>query len=196
MLLSDLQHKQVKLKSLNSPLATCWLIPRFLIAAQITRLKPNGLSATDSPPEIKSLHQQTIMFEFLNSLQDLLLAIWGVVAALGQLAISHWFLLAWIGYFTFAVPWAKAFDTFSQGGWIAAGLVSSAVIAVLSAVSDTTLLHASVFGWNVNPTVGTLATGITYLAIAFFCGSIQMSGRPAKMLDWIDQHMKNAGSAD
>ncbi len=196
MLLSDLQHKRGKLKSLNSPLATRWLIPRFLIAADHTAETEWPVCNRFTPPEIKSLHQQTIMFEFLNSLQDLLLAIWSVVAALGQLAISHWFLLAWIGYFTFAVPWAKAFDTFSQGGWVAAGLVSSAVIAVLSAVSDTTLLHASVFGWNVNPTVGTLATGITYLAIAFFCGSIQMSGRPAKMLDWIDQHMKNAGSAD
>lgn len=136
------------------------------------------------------------MFELQNSLQGLLIAIWDVVAALGQLAFSHWFLLAWIGYFTFAMHWAKAFEVFSKGGWVAASLVSLAVIAVLSTVSQTKSQTISLFGWDVNPIVGVVAIGITYLGIAFACGSIQMSGLPSRVLGWFERRTQNVASTN
>ena len=136
------------------------------------------------------------MLELLLSLQGLLLAIWAVVVAIGQLGISHWFLLAWIGYFTFAVHWPKTFEVFSKGGWVAATLVSAAVITLLAKLSQTALQQTSLFGFDVNPMAGTISVGILYLAIAFLCGSIQMSGLPARLLGWFERRTQNVVSTD
>ncbi|MEP3479206.1 MAG: hypothetical protein ABJZ55_08170 [Fuerstiella sp.] len=131
------------------------------------------------------------MIELRDSLQELVFAVWNVITAIGQLAIDHWFLLAWIAYFLFAVHWAKAFDVLSKGGWVAAWLVSLAGIALLSTITQIGPPQTAVFGWDVNPVIGTVVSSMTYLAIAFVCGSIQMSGLPAKILDWFQRRTQN-----
>lgn len=131
------------------------------------------------------------MIELLNSLQGLVFAVWNVIAAIGQLTIDHWFLLAWITYFLFAVHWAKAFDLLTKGGWVAASLIAFAVVALMSTLSQTALQQVQVMGWDVHPVAGTIVRSITYLAIAFVCGSIQMSGLPTQVLNWFQRRTQN-----
>lgn len=147
----------------------------------------------DDATQHSPVHTRCKMIELLNSLQGLAFAVWNVLIAIGQLAIVHWFLLAWIAYFLFAVHWAKAFDVFVKGGWVAASLVLFAVIALVSTVSQA---DASLLGWDINPVTGTIVSSIIYLAIAFVCGSIQMSGLPAKVLDWFQRRTQNVVGTD
>lgn len=169
-------------------------MPPFDLLVKMGRLK------NQNNPRIELLHETSqsrpfysrcTMIELLNSLQELVFAVWNVITAIGQLAINHWFLLAWIAYFLFAVHWAKAFDVFSKGGWVAASLVSVAVISLLSTVSNIGSSQTAVFGWKVNSVAGTVASSMVYLAIAFVCGSIQMSGLPGKVLDWFQRRVQN-----
>ena len=69
------------------------------------------------------------LFQLLDSLLQLVVALWGTVYALIVLVLQYVPLIAWVAFWLLAVNWVKFRQVLASGGWI--GLVLIGFVMVL-----------------------------------------------------------------
>ncbi|WP_166830930.1 hypothetical protein [Thalassoroseus pseudoceratinae] len=122
------------------------------------------------------------MSQLLESLRQLLVAVWNVVQSLlgvFEPNLGLWlFLAAWIGYFLFAVNWVALRRVMLSGGWVGVLLLALVSILVWGSVDPATQPH-EIFGLQLSNYVGKTVYVTVLLCIMLVCGSVQLAN-PAR----------------
>lgn len=115
--------------------------------------------------------------ELLNSLLDLLLALYFVLVALVR-TIAPWTpLIAWVAFWTLAVDWHKLYRVLVPGfGWIGLLLIMFAAILAWGTVAPPEAGYHQILWLNVGNYVGKTVYVFGLVAIMALCGSVQLSG--------------------
>lgn len=116
------------------------------------------------------------MLELIANLQVLLIAAWNVIVTLLGLILPWTPLIAWIGYWLFAVNWVKVREVMISGGWIGVVLLGLMMVLVWSVVAPPISGSHHMFGLHVSNFVGKSVYVTSLLTIMFLCGSVQLSG--------------------
>lgn len=116
------------------------------------------------------------MAELLTSLGDLIVAAWGLLKALGSLALTPpWLpLAAWIAFWLCAVNWTKFRDLLIHKGGLLGLILIAAVTALIWGVVDPE--PHQLLGLSVSNFVGKIVYVTGFLCLMFLCGSVQLSG--------------------
>lgn len=128
------------------------------------------------------------MSQLLESLQQLLVAIWNVIQSLlgvFEPNLGLWlFLAAWIGFFLFAVNWVALRRVMLSGGWVGVLLLALVTILVWGSVDPAVQPH-EIFGLKLSNYVGKTVYVTALLCIMLVCGSVQLAspgrGEPDSM---------------
>ncbi len=119
------------------------------------------------------------MDAFINLLESLVGVFWSlldVVVALVLVVLPWMPFLAWVGFWTFAVNWKKAYPVLQRGGFIGIFLLMFLAVMVWGAVAPPPEETHSLFGLTVSNYAGKLIYVTTLTCVALLCGSIQLSG--------------------
>jgi hypothetical protein len=114
--------------------------------------------------------------ELLNSLVNLLSALYQVIAELVSAIAPLLPLLVWVAFWTLAVDWVKLRHFFLRGGWIALVLIMFTTILVWAVVAPPESGAHNMFGLSVSNFVGKTVYVTAIVVITFLCGSVQLSG--------------------
>lgn len=112
----------------------------------------------------------------LESLVAVMRSLLDVVLALVQLILPWLPLLAWIGYWTFAVNWKKAWPILQRGGYIGLLLLMFLAVLIWGTVAPPPEDTHTLFGLSVSNYAGKLIYVTALTCIALLCGSVQLSG--------------------
>jgi hypothetical protein len=116
------------------------------------------------------------MESLLDSFLQLFWAVWGLCASVGNILLPLVPLLLWIGFWMFAVDWARLRTFFLKGGWI--GLVLLGVTAVLvwgMAAPPADGFHY-MFGRALSNFVGKTVYVTGLICLMLLSGSVQLAG--------------------
>ena len=116
------------------------------------------------------------MENLLNSLLDLIVAVWNVVESLFHLVLPWTPLVAWVAFWLLAVNWVKYRAVLLRGGWT--GLVFTALMMILiwGLITPPADGVHHVFGLSLSNFVGKTVYVTALFSIMFLCGSVQLSG--------------------
>jgi len=127
------------------------------------------------------------LFDLFNSLINVFWSLLDVVVNLVRL-IQPWLpLLAWIGFWTFAVNWAKAFPILRRGGIIGVLLLMFVAVLVWGAVAPPVDGKHFMLGLKVSNYAGKFIYVTMLTCIAFLCGSAQLSGAFGSLEQFADE---------
>jgi hypothetical protein len=112
----------------------------------------------------------------LESLVGVMESLLDVIVALVQLIVPWLPFLAWVGFWTFAVNWRKAFPIIQRGGFIGIGLLMLVTVLVWGAFAPPPEGTHFLFGLTVSNYAGKMIYVTTLTCIALLCGSLQLSG--------------------
>lgn len=121
-----------------------------------------------------------LFFSLLNVLRALL----DVVVSLFRVLLPWLPLLAWVGFWTFAVNWAKVFPILRRGGLIGVFLLMFVAVLVWGAVSPPIDGRHVMFGLSVSNYAGKFIYVTMLTCIALLSGSAQLSGAFGKLGDF------------
>ncbi len=117
------------------------------------------------------------MTELLVSLSDLLIAVWSLLKAVGGLLLPWFPLAVWVGFWLFAVNWAKLrVILMEKGGLLGVLLIAAVWILIWGSVAPPTEGSHHLFGLTLSNFVGKLVYVTSLLVLMFLCGSVQLSG--------------------
>lgn len=116
------------------------------------------------------------LVDLFLSLVDVLRSLFNVVVSLVRVIVPWLPLLAWIGFWTFAVNWAKAFPILRRGGLIGVFLMMFVTVLVWGSVAPPVNGEHVMFGLSVSNYVGKFIYVTMLTCIALLCGSAQLSG--------------------
>ena len=116
------------------------------------------------------------MQALLESLVQLLVAVWDVVFAAVSVVVPWLGLIAWIAFWLFAVNWTKLRALLLQGGWIGLLLLGFGMILVWWAVAPPPNGHHLILGLTLSNFVGKTVYVTILMCIMLLCGSVQLSG--------------------
>jgi hypothetical protein len=119
------------------------------------------------------------MDAFINLLESLVGVFWSlldVVVALVMVVVPWLPFLAWVGFWTFAVDWRKAFPVLQRGGFVAVLLLMFVAVLVWGAVAPPPEGTHYLFGLTVSNYAGKLIYVTTLTCVALLCGSVQLNG--------------------
>lgn len=116
------------------------------------------------------------LVNLLESLVGVFRSLLDVVVALVHLILPWLPLLAWIGFWSFAVNWKKAWPILQRGGYIGLFLLMFVAVLVWGAIAPPPEGTHSLFGLTVSNYAGKLIYVTTLTCIAILCGSVQLSG--------------------
>jgi len=116
------------------------------------------------------------MQALLDSLVQLLVAVWEVVFAAVSVVVPWLGLMAWIGVWLFAVNWTKLRQLLLQGGWIGLILIGFGMIMVWWAVAPPPDGQHVILGLTLSNFVGKTVYVTILICIMLLCGSVQLSG--------------------
>ncbi len=118
------------------------------------------------------------MESLLDSLLQLIQALWAVVSSLFWLALPWLPLIAWVAYWLFAVNWVKLRSVLLAGGWIGVLLIGLVMILVWGSVAppDTADGMHHLFGLRLSNFVGKTVYVTGLFSIMFLCGAVQLTG--------------------
>ena len=131
----------------------------------------------------------------VNLFQSLVNVFWSlldVVMALVMVILPWLPLLAWIGFWSFAVNWVRTFDILRKGGFIGVLLLMFAAVIVWAAVAPPIEGTHTLFGLTVSNYAGKFIYVTMLTCIALICGSVQMSGTFGSLIDFSNED----GTAD
>ncbi len=111
----------------------------------------------------------TNLFELVRILWDLLSGVWLLVVPMLPL-------VAWIGFWLFAVNWVKLRGVILAGGWVGVVLIGLVMILVWGVVAPPQGGVHSLFGLTVSNFVGKGVYVTLLFFIMFLCGAVQLSG--------------------
>jgi hypothetical protein len=116
------------------------------------------------------------IIELFHNLQLLFWSLLNVVVSVVKVILPWLPLLAWVGFWTLAVNWVKAFDILRRGGFIGLLLLMFVAVLVWGAVAPPVLGHHKLFGLVVGNYAGKFVYVTMLACIALMCGSAQMNG--------------------
>ena len=131
------------------------------------------------------------LFDLLSSLVAVLWSLLNVVVNLCRVIIPWLPLLAWIGFWTFAVNWAKAFPILRRGGMIGVFLLMLVTVLVWGAVAPPIEGKHLMFGLSVSNYAGKFIYVTMLTCIALLCGSAQLSGAFGKLCEFPEESAEN-----
>lgn len=113
------------------------------------------------------------MEQVLSSFIEVLVAVWSFLTAL-VMQIAPWTpLIAWIGFWLFAVNWVRLRVLMLKGGGIAVVLIGLVMILVWGSVAPQ---PHSFFGYEISNFVAKTVYVTALFSLMFLCGSVQLSG--------------------
>jgi hypothetical protein len=112
---------------------------------------------------------------FLN-LQDLVLALWGLLTSVIWLLLPWLPLAAWVAFWMFAVNWVKLRAIMVQGGWIGILLIGIVMILIWGVVAPPADGFHYMLGLKLSNFVGKTVYVTALFVIMFLCGSVQLTG--------------------
>lgn len=116
------------------------------------------------------------LIDLFGSIVDVLYSLLNVVVNLVRVILPWLPLLAWVGFWTFAVNWAKAFPIIRRGGIVGVLLLMFVAVLVWGAVAPPVDGHHVMFGLTVGNFTGKFIYVTMLTCIALLCGSAQLSG--------------------
>ena len=116
------------------------------------------------------------VIELIQNLIALFWSLLSVVVALIKVILPWLPLMAWIGFWTLAVNWVKAFEIMWRGGFIGVLLLMFSTVLVWGAVAPPVAGYHEIFTLQVDNYPGKFFYVTTLTCIAFLCGSAQMNG--------------------
>lgn len=116
------------------------------------------------------------LFDLFHSLVNVLWSLLDVVANLLRVILPWLPLLGWVGFWTFAVNWAKAFPILRRGGCIGILLLMFVAVLVWAAVAPPENGNHLMLGLSVGNHAGKFIYVTMLTCIALLCGSAQLSG--------------------
>jgi hypothetical protein len=116
------------------------------------------------------------LFDLFSSLINVLWSLLDVVVNLVRVILPWLPLLAWVGFWTFAVNWAKAFPILRRGGFIGILLLMFVTVLVWGAVAPPVNGKHMMLGLSVSNYAGKFIYVTMLTCIALLCGSAQLSG--------------------
>ncbi len=127
------------------------------------------------------------LFELFSSLINVAWSLWNVVVSLVKVILPWLPLLAWIGFWTFAVNWAKTFPILRRGGLIGVFLLMFVTVLVWGAVAPPVEGTHFMFGLKVSNYAGKFIYVTMLTCIALLCGSAQLSGAFGKLCEFPEE---------
>ncbi len=127
------------------------------------------------------------LVDLFFSLIDVLRSLLNVVVSLVRLVVPWLPLLAWIGFWTFAVNWAKAFPILRRGGLIGVFLMMFVSVLIWGSVAPPVGGEHFMFGLSVSNYVGKFIYVTMLTCIALLCGSAQLSGAFGKLCEFPEE---------
>ena len=116
------------------------------------------------------------LFQFGDSIIQLLSAIYGLVIATGSLILPWAPLIAWIAFWLLAVDWEKLRPQMVKGGFLGVLLLGFVMILVWGSVAPPPEGAHNILGLRLSNFVGKTVYVTLLLSIMFLCGSAQLSG--------------------
>lgn len=127
------------------------------------------------------------LFDLFSSLINVLWSLLDVVVNLVRVILPWLPLLAWIGFWTFAVNWAKAFPILRRGGFIGILLLMFVTVIVWGAVAPPVNGKHLMLGLSVSNYAGKFIYVTMLTCIALLCGSAQLSGAFGRLGEFPDE---------
>jgi len=124
------------------------------------------------------------LFDLFSSLVNVLWSLLDVVVNLVRVILPWLPLLAWVGFWTFAVNWAKAFPILRRGGFIGILLLMFVTVIVWGAVAPPANGKHLMLGLSVSNHAGKFIYVTMLTCIALLCGSAQLSGAFGRLTEF------------
>ena len=116
------------------------------------------------------------VWDLFSSLINVFGSLLDVVVNLSRLILPWLPLLAWMGFWTFAVNWAKALPILRRGGIVGVLLLMFVAVLVWGAVAPPMDGKHFMMGLTVSNYAGKFIYVTMLTCIALLCGSAQLSG--------------------
>ena len=116
------------------------------------------------------------MENLLNSLLELVIAVWNVVESLFHLILPWTPLVAWVAFWLLAVNWVKYRAVILKGGWTGLAFIGLMMIMIWGLIAPPVDGVHHVFGLSLSNFVGKTVYVTALFSISFLCGSVQLSG--------------------
>ena len=116
------------------------------------------------------------MEELLQSLLQLVSAVWDLLITLIVLARPWLPLIAWVAFWLFAVDWRRLGNVFWSGGWIGVVLIGIVWALVWGVVAPPETGRHYILVLSVSNFVGKIVYVAALLCIMLLCGAVQNSG--------------------
>jgi hypothetical protein len=116
------------------------------------------------------------MESLLESLLQLVTAMWNVVASSVAFLFPLLPLFAWVAFWLFAVDWAKLRRVMLDSGWIAVALLALLAVMVWGSVSPPADGYHLIPGLMLTNYFGKLVYVTALVCIMFLCGAVQLGG--------------------
>ena len=127
------------------------------------------------------------LFDLFSSLINVLWSLLDVVVNLVRVILPWLPLLAWVGFWTFAVNWAKAFPILRRGGFIGILLLMFVAVIVWAAVAPPVNGKHLMLGLSVSNYAGKFIYVTMLTCIALLCGSAQLSGAFGRLAEFPEE---------
>lgn len=115
--------------------------------------------------------------ELLIALWNVVIALWGLLAATVQVLLPWLPLIAWVAFWLGAVNWKKLSPILlERGGIVGVALIALMAILVWGTVAPPAGGVHYIAGLTLSNFVGKTVYVTTLAVIAFLCGSVQVSG--------------------
>ena len=116
------------------------------------------------------------MENLLNSLLELIIAVWNVLESLFHLILPWAPLVAWVAFWLLAVNWVKYRAVLLKGGWTGLAFIGLIMIMIWGLIAPPVDGVHHVFGLSLSNFVGKTVYVTALFSIMFLCGSVQLSG--------------------
>ncbi|MDA0281865.1 MAG: hypothetical protein O3B13_07205 [Planctomycetota bacterium] len=127
------------------------------------------------------------MYQLLDSLLNLIVALWQVGRDIFVLVLPWTPLLAWVAFWLLAVNWVKYRAVLVKGGWTGLFLIGLTMILIWGLIAPPADGVHSVFGLSLSNFVGKTVYVTSLFSIMFLCGSVQLSGACGSLVCFKDE---------
>lgn len=127
------------------------------------------------------------LFDLFFSLVNVFRSLLDVVTSLVRVILPWLPLLGYVGFWTFAVNWAKAFPVLRRGGFIGVLLLMFVAVLVWGAVAPPAGGKHLMLGLSVGNHAGKFIYVTMLTCIALLCGSAQLSGSFGRLGEFPDE---------
>lgn len=124
------------------------------------------------------------MLPLLQSLLNLLTAVWDVFYQLVAVVLPWFPLIAWAAFWLLAVDWRKLFPILMRGGLIGVFFVYFLTILIWGLIAPPEGGYHHALGLQIGNFVGKTVYVTSLFSIAAICASVQMSGAVNSLLSF------------